>query len=99
VKFTFAGEDRLLVSYAVIVNFGTERQMIEMKRAYADEAGAVIADAIKRIKSVYKDLTGNTLSMKIDQRTISDSVEIISFNVHNAKRTAYFRRKAFFDVG
>lgn len=99
VKMSLLGPDRLLVSYAAVVNFGTERQMIEMKRAYASEADSVVSEVVKRVKSNYKELTGSTLAAKPVKNGEADSLEIINFNVHNAKRTAYFRRKAVFELG
>lgn len=99
VKVSLLGSDRLLVSYAAIVNFGTERQMIEMKRAYETEATSVVGEVIKRIKSNYKDLTGSSLTSKAVSNGTADSLEIINMNVHNAKRTAYYRRKAVFEIG
>ena len=42
VKLSLLGPDRLLVSYAAVVNFGTERQMIEIDdRGPRDEHGPV----------------------------------------------------------
>ena len=98
VKMSLLGPDRLLVSYAAVVNFGTERQMLEMKRAYSSEADSVVAEVIKRVKSVYKDLTGSSLAIKVTENVEADSLEIINLNVHNAKRTAYYRRKAAFEL-
>lgn len=99
VKVSMLGSDRLLVSYAAIVNFGTERQMIEMKRAYSGEADSVVGEVVKRIKANYKDLTGSALTSKAVPNGAVDSLEIINMNVHNAKRTAYYRRKAVFEIG
>ena len=99
VKMSLLGPDRLLVSYAAVVNFGTERQMIEMKRAYAGEADSVCAEVIKRVKAIYKELTGSTLAAKAVKDGEADSLEIINMNVHNARRQAYFRRKAVFELG
>jgi hypothetical protein len=99
VKISLMGPDRLLVSYAAVVNFGTERQMIEMKRAYASESESIVNEVIKRVKSTYKELTGSTLSAKSSKEGHVDSLEIINLNIHNAKRTAYYRRKAIFELG
>lgn len=99
VKLSLLGPDRLLVSYAAIVNFGTERQMIEMKRAYEGEADSVVSGVIKRVKSIYKDLTGSALTVKAVADGSIDSLEIINMNCHNARRTAYYRRKAVFELG
>lgn len=97
VKLTLQGSDRLLASYAVIVNFGSERERIEMKRQFETEAIDVVADMIKTAKTNYKSLTGSTLNVK--EVSSSDSVEVISTSVYNPKRTACYRRKTFYEVG
>lgn len=96
VKFSFLGADRLLASYKVITNFVSEKEMILMKRGCMEESQKVIDAHIKSIKDVYKDLTGDRISLKEESST--DSLEIIGFNVHNPKRTAYFRRKVVFEL-
>ncbi len=96
VKFTFAGEDRLLASYKVIINFVSEKQMIEMKRNCIEESEKIISEHVKSVKEIYKDLTGESLLLKEENSV--DSLEIIGFNVHNPKRTAYFRRKIIFEI-
>jgi hypothetical protein len=96
VKFSLVGTDGVLVSFAAIVNFATERQMIEMKRAYAQEAQSVIGANVKIVKNTYKELTGETITFK--HMSDSDSVEIINFNSHTAHRTAYYRCKTMFNI-
>lgn len=95
VKFSLQG-NILTASYAAIVNFGTEKEMILMKRRYADESNDVIEAAVKNVKAAYKEISGKSLSTK--QYASSDSIEIINFNVHNPKRTAYYRRKTSFEL-
>jgi hypothetical protein len=97
VKTTLLPDDRLLLTYQAIVNFGTERQLIEMKRRYADEAKAITDGVLKRIKEIYKDLSGSSLATK--EAGVDDSIEIISVTFHNPKRTAYFRRKTIVEIG
>lgn len=97
VKLSMLGPDRLLASYAVVVNFGTERQMIEMKRRYAEESESITSEVLKAVKANYKELAGESLSAK--ELSTVDSIEIINFNVHNPRRTAYYRRKTVFEIG
>ena len=99
VKMTLLAPDRLQLSYAAIVNFANEKQMIDVKRAYCEEADAVIAEVIKRVKAIYKDLTGSALTLKVAKDNVGDSLEIINTSAHNARRTAYYRRKAVLEVG
>ena len=96
VKVTLLGEGRLQASYAAVVNFGTERQMIEMKRRYAEESVSIINEVLKNVKANYKSLAGSALTLK--EETSRDSLEIISSNFHNPKRTAYYRRLTVFEV-
>jgi len=96
VKFTFLGSDKLLASYKVIVNFVSEKQMIEMKRSCSEESESVIAEHVKSVKDTYKTLSGESITLKEESST--DSLEIIGFNVHNPKRTAYYRRKVVFEI-
>lgn len=95
VKFTLAG-DVLTASYQVVVNFASEKEMITMNRMYEEESSEVIQAVLKNIKAIYKDLSGSSLSAK--EHSTNTSVEIIGFNVHNPKRTAYFRRKTAFEL-
>lgn len=96
VKFSFLGDSRLLASYKVITNFVSEKEMILMKRSCLEESESVIAEHVKSVKDIYKQLTGDTISLKEENAT--DSLEIINFNVHNPKRTAYYRRKVVFEI-
>jgi len=95
VKFTLAG-DVLTASYQAVVNFATEKEMIIMKRLYEEESIEITNAVLKSVKSVYKDISGNSLSTK--EASSSTSIEIINFNIHNPKRTAYFRRKTAFEI-
>jgi len=95
VKFTLAG-DVLLASYQAIVNFVSEKDMSIMNMTYEKESVDIVNAVVKNVKTVYKNITGETLPIK--ERSTNTSVEIIGFNVHNPKRTAYFRRKTTFEL-
>lgn len=95
VKFSIVG-GCLQASYAAVVNFSSEREMIEMKRRYAQESISITDAVIKQIAKTYKDLCGKTV--KIKERSRTDSVEIISNSVNNPKRTAYYRCKVLYDL-
>lgn len=97
VKLTMLGTDRILASYAAVVNFGTEREMIAMKRTYADESKAITSEVLKHVKKVYKELSGSALATK--ELSAVDSLEVIGFNVHNPRRAAYYRRRTVFEIG
>jgi len=97
VKITMMGPDRILVSYAAIVNFASEQQMIDMKRRYSDESQSVTNAAVKVVKKNYKELAESTLTTK--ELSTTDSIEIIGMNSPQHFRSAYFRRKTVFEIG
>lgn len=96
VKFTLLGGNLILASYQVITNFVSEKEMVMMKRSCSEDSLTAIAAHIKHVKSVYRDLTGESISFT--EKDSSDSLEIIGFNVHNPKRTAYYKRKTIFEM-
>ena len=96
VKFSLGG-NVLTATYTAIVNFGTEKEMIMMKRAYSEESIGHTKAAINAVKGTYKDIVGRAL--RLSEIASEESVEIIGFGVHNPKRTAYFRRKTSYEVG
>lgn len=96
VKFTLLGGNRMLASYKVITNFASEKEMILTKKSCSEESQKVIDAHVKAVKDSYKALCGDSLTVKEESST--DSVEIIGFNVHNPKRTAYYRRKTIFEL-
>lgn len=98
VKVTFLGADRLLASYKVITNFVSESEMVIMKRDCKEESQRIIKKYMDHVKSVYKELTGESLSLKEVKDSTTDSIEIIGFNVHNPKRTAYYRSSTIFEI-
>jgi len=97
VKVTMMGPDRILVSYAAIVNFATERQMIEMKRRYEDESKSITDAALKVVKKNYKELSGDALTAK--ELSATESLEMIGMNMPQHVRSAYFRRKTVYEIG
>lgn len=90
------GPDRMMASYAVIVKFVTEKEMIQVKRDHVQESESVLDAELASIKSRYKDLSGLTLKTK--EMSSVDNLEIINMNVHNPLRTAYYRRRVVFEI-
>ena len=97
VKWSLVGSDRMEASYAAIVNFASDKQFIDMKKRYEEEARSITSSLLKGVKATYKELSGETLTTK--ELSATDSVEIINMNIHTPRRTAYYRRKTVFEIG
>ena len=96
VKFSMLGPDRMMASYAAIVKFVTEKEMIQTKREHIKESESVLDAVMKNVKTKYKDLSG--LTLKTSELSSVDNLEIINMNVHNPLRTAYYRRRVVFEI-
>jgi hypothetical protein len=98
VKLQLTGESNLLATYACVVSFGSDAHMVEIVRSHRTESDVVLAEVIKRIKTNYKDLTGDSISLKMDKESSHDSFEVINVNPHNLRRSGCFRRKVVLEV-
>ena len=96
VKFNLHG-NMLTATYIVMINFGTEKEMILTKRSCSEESISVTNEVMSKVKSTYKDISGKSLTVK--QMFTGDSMEIVGFGIHNPKRTACYRRKTTFEGG
>jgi hypothetical protein len=97
VKMRMVGPDMLSVSYQTIVNFASERQMLQVKLREAELSSTNLKSVLDAVKSTYKDLTSKSLKMK--EVSSGDSVEIVGFGVHNPKRTAIYRKQIVIELG
>lgn len=96
VKATFMDAGHIQLKYGAVVNFGSENERLQMARKWEDEAKQVMNDALKKIKEVYKEFSGETIALK--ETSAKDSIEIISGLLHNPRQTAYYRRIAVVEV-
>ncbi len=97
IKYKVLSNEKIEATFNAIVNLVNDKEMIDLRKRYTDEAKDTIAASVKRVKETYKDLTdGETIKFK--QISESDSFEIINLNIYNRKRTAYFRFKVIFEI-
>jgi len=96
VKFSYAGS-MLSATFNCIMNFASTSDAIMVKKITANDADELIERYTKSLKEKYKELTGQTLTLKeIDS---ADSVEMIGGGYHHtSKRTAYYRKTFRFDM-
>ncbi len=88
--------DHLTIYYVTIVNMTSDREAAMMKDNYTKSADSEIEQYIKKVKAEYKEASDKTLKMKELHKDAS--IEIISMNSFNGRRTAYFRRHVKFEL-
>ena len=97
VKMKMTGPDMLSVTYQTVVNFASERQMLQVKLQEEKLSLDSIKSVMDGVKNTYKDLTSKSLKTK--EISSGDSVEIVGTAAHNPKRTAIYRKQVVFEVG
>ena len=94
--------NHLTIYYVTIVNMTSDREAQVMKDNYTKSADSEIEQYLKKVKSEYKEnLTeGSKYSKTLKTKEIArdSSIEIISMNSFNGRRTAYFRRQVKFEL-
>jgi len=113
VGFAHGDKLKIKVVYSCVVNMVRDRDIQESKTTYEKEGDAYIDAASKQIVKDYReivageddhndvaDIAGNEVksSIKLTRADVGTSIEIIDLNIHNNKRSALFRRIAFFEV-
>lgn len=97
VKFTYSGGDRLVAMYTCIMNFASTSEAQMIKKTTSEDADKLVEAYKKSLKSKYKEMTGESLTLK-DVDT-ADSVEMLSGgHSHTSKRTAYYRKTFIFEM-
>jgi hypothetical protein len=97
IKGTIAGNE-LHVSYTTIFTYDKQRKdLLEHQlRMLKEESSKMINDFVTKTKSEFKSLSSNTL--KLNELSRSDSIEMTSYNSMNTKATAYFRMIAKYEI-
>ena len=81
--------DALVLKYIAVITFASEDSMQNQKSKYEKEANDAIADALKQMKSEFKDKAGRSISVKEESR--DDSIEVISTSHMSPRKHAYYR--------
>lgn len=89
-------DNQLTIYYVTIVNMTSDHEALIMKENYTKSADSELEQYFKKIKVEYKETSGKTLKMKEIGRNAS--VEFISMNSFNGRKTAYFRRQVKFEL-
>ncbi len=96
VKCRLVGEGQVTVDYTCVVTFASESGLRDQKAVFENESVEATKDAVKRMKSKFKENAGRAL--KVKELSTNDSIEIINTSPHNPRKTAYYRRKSVLEV-
>jgi len=83
-------DDQLQIKFQTVVHFASEQSLRQQVDRLVDESIQVIASKVDATKKRYKEVSGSTL--KLEEVTNMDNIELISTSVHNPRKIAIYRR-------
>ena len=86
----------MVLRYTAIVHFAAESSLHQQVDALAHESNSLLSEAVKRVKTGFKDTAGSAL--KLTEMGNSDNIEMIQATAHSPRRVAYYRRVAKFRI-
>ena len=81
--------DNLALKFVSVITFASEESMQQQKPRYEKEATEAIADALKKMKSEFKLITGRAI--KVTEESRDDDIQMVSVNAISPRRHAYYR--------
>lgn len=88
--------DTLTLKFLTIANTADRSMMQDKIARLNEESIKLIADYVSKLKDEFSELSNDTLSLK--EIGSSDSVEMVSSNPYNPRRTIYYRRNTVFEI-
>jgi len=89
-------DDLFIVKFKQIVHFASERSLSDQTRVVAHESIERISSKLDDIRAGFKDAAGK--SLKLEEVTNRDNVELISATANSPRKIAYYRRHIVFKI-
>ena len=88
--------DSLTLKYIAIISFACEESMQKQKAKYEKEANDCITDALKKMKTDFKERVGR--SIKVTEEDRDDDLELVSVSPYSPRKHAYYRMNVYLKV-
>ena len=88
--------DELIIKYQTVVHFASEQALRQQVDRIVDESMQVIAGKVDSTKSKYKEVSGE--SLKLEEISNSDSIEMVTASNLNPRKIAIYRRNCVLRV-
>lgn len=84
-------EGMISATFIISVNFSSEGMWRELRKRWLEEGLETIKRTLDTAASEYETLAGESIKFEIIKASVSDSMELTSYNVYNPKKLGYFR--------
>ena len=88
--------DNILVTYQTVVHFASEQSLRMQVDRLVLESNELISKKIADLKKRCKETSEDTL--KFEEVSSNDDIELISSSVHNPRKVAIYRRRCSLQV-
>jgi len=88
--------NEMIIKYQTVVHFASEYALKQQVDRLIEESIQIIAGKLDYTKSQYKEVAGTTL--KFEEISNSDSLEMVSATNHNPRKIAIYRRNCILRV-
>jgi replicative DNA helicase len=89
-------QDEMIIKYSTVVHFASEYALKQQVDRLVDESMQIIVGKLDHTRSQYKEVAGTTL--KLEEISNSDSIEMVSASIHNPRKIAIYRRNCVLRV-
>ena len=96
ITYKLYGENNMMLTFVTVVHIASDKSLQIQTMKESERSISMINDAMKKVKSSYKESSGKAL--KIKEISTDDSVEIISTTFHSPRKTAYYKRQVIFEI-
>ena len=93
VKMRIIDSEKISVVFSTIVNFGSNRDMVIIRRQYEEQSADIVRQVLNNVKKNYRELEGKSLSLK-EVGDPETSIELIGGSPWNNQRTSLFKRSS-----
>lgn len=105
-SFKAVDEKTLEVSYSTLVLFpnhpskgvATYHMIQRIKDQYGKEAMTKVEAAMKEFVSEYQEQFGEKVGLSVDNKTVSDDVEFVSYHISVSVNRAFYRFRCIVEV-
>ena len=100
IKFEVIDENTIKVKYQAIVTFASKSMLRDLSTKYMHEGLSMIAAGLERFTEDYSETFEDEKKIKLvmDDNSVMDSVEYVSYSMYKPTQTAFFRVSALVNV-
>lgn len=96
VKAKMAGEDKLILTYTSIVNFGEPQERTREFQVRKNDSTSILNACVKKIKDDFKEMADRSLT--VEEINDEEDWHLLNLGQYSGRKDAYYIRNVVFRV-